>query len=165
MGIVSCEGQTELSIRAAKIFRMVVLETETYLSKVVPGAIANFVNLQGDGGPGTLRQITFVQGGPVSYVKETVDVVDKENFIFDYTIIGGDPALIDTNLIEKMSFHVTFEISPTGGTICKRSGKAYIIDGVEVKEDEIRADLEHTTQVFFGTLKLYEAYALANPDA
>ncbi|KDP36252.1 hypothetical protein JCGZ_09817 [Jatropha curcas] len=165
MGTVTYEGQIEGSTPPAKLFKMIVLEPQIYLPKVLPGAIKSFVNLQGDGGPGTLRQITFPEGSPISHLKETVDAIDEENFIFEYSIIGGDPAIIDTSLVEKMSFQIKFEISPDGRTVCKRSCKAYTVDGVEVKEDEIRGSLEKTMQVFFGSFKLYEAYALANPDA
>ncbi|XP_020533324.2 major allergen Pru ar 1 [Jatropha curcas] len=163
MGVVTFEGQIELPIAATKIFKM-ISEPEIYIPKVLPGFVKSFENLQGDGGPGTVRQFTFPEGSQYSHVKETVDVVDKENFIFQYTVIGGDPALIDTSIVEKLCCQVKFEISPDGRTICKRNSKAYTIDGVEVKEEEIRATLENATQVFFQVLKLEEAYALANPD-
>ncbi|XP_037491292.1 major allergen Pru ar 1 [Jatropha curcas] len=107
---------------------------------------------------------TSTGGSVLSHVKERVDAVDEENFIFEYSIIEGDPALINSNLVEKMSYHVKFENSPDGGTTCKRACKAYVTDGAEGKEDEIRACQVYTTQLFFANLKLYEAYALANPD-
>ncbi|KDP36245.1 hypothetical protein JCGZ_09810 [Jatropha curcas] len=118
------------------MFKMFALEPEIYIPKVLPGAVKSFVNLQGDGGPGTLRLITFS--------------VDK---------------LPDTSVVEKLRCQIKFEISPDERTICKRSCNAYAIDDVKVKEDEIRAGLEKTMQVFYGSFKLYEAYALANPDA
>ncbi|KDP36249.1 hypothetical protein JCGZ_09814 [Jatropha curcas] len=165
MGIVTYEGQIESSLPPAKLFRMLVLESDTSISKVQPEAVQRFETLQGDGGPGTVRKITFGDGSPSPHVITTVDLLDRENFTFHYSLIGGHPALIDTSIIEKMSFQLKFEATPNGGTIATRSGKSYTINGVEVNEEEVRAGLEQNTQVFYEIFKAYEAYALANPDA
>ncbi|KDP42329.1 hypothetical protein JCGZ_02802 [Jatropha curcas] len=165
MGVVTFEGQNEgSSVPPAKLFKMMVLEAERYIPKVVPGLFKGLDNLQGEGGSGTVRHVNFSEGYQFSHLKQTLDGIDEENFIFDYSIVGGDPAFIDTTKVEKMSFQVKFETSPNGRNISKRSCKAYTVDGVEVNEDEIRAFLEKTNQTFFETVKIYEAYALANPD-
>ncbi|KDP36247.1 hypothetical protein JCGZ_09812 [Jatropha curcas] len=164
MGIVTFEGQIESPLPPAKLFRMIILEADTNVSKVAPNAIKNF-ETHGDGGPGTVRKITFGDGSPITHVIETVDFMDIEKCTYHYSIIGGDPTLIDTSVVEKMSFQLRFEQTPNGGTCAKRSAKGYTIDGAEVNEEEVRAGLEKTTQLFYGIFKIFEAYALANPDA
>ncbi|KDP36250.1 hypothetical protein JCGZ_09815 [Jatropha curcas] len=165
MGIVTYEGQIESPLPPARLFKMLVLESETYVSKVQPDAVTSFETLQGDGGPGSVRKLTFGAGSPMTHVIDTIDFLDKENLTFHYSIVGGDPTLIDKSIIEKMSFELKFEASPNGGTIATRSCKGYTVDGVEVKEEEVRAGLEKTNQIFLGVFKIFEAYALANPDA
>ncbi|KDP36251.1 hypothetical protein JCGZ_09816 [Jatropha curcas] len=165
MRIVTYEGQIEISLPPAKLFKMIILESEKNVSKVLPDAVKSYETLQGDGGPGTIKKTTFGDGSPITHVIETIDLIDKENYTYHYSIIGGDPALIDTSIVEKMSFQLKFEATPDGGTIAKRSCKAYTIDGVEVNEEEVRAGLEMTTQHFYAIYKTFEAYALANPNA
>ncbi|KDP27865.1 hypothetical protein JCGZ_18945 [Jatropha curcas] len=165
MGIVTYEGKIESSIPPARLFRMIILEPEIYVPKVLPGAITSFETLQGDGGPGTIRKMSFGNGSPISHVVETVDWLDKENCIFHYSIIGGDPTLIDTSKLEKMSFVLKLEPTPSGGTMATRSCKGYTVDGADVDEEEVRTSLIKTIEVFKGVFKLYEAYAIANPDA
>lgn len=98
-----------------------------------------------------------------SFVKETIDAVDKENFIFEYTVIEGDPALMSKEL-EKICFQIKFEASPDGGSILKRTSKSYTLEGIDVNEEEIKAAQAKTMEAFVGIFKAFEAYILANPD-
>ncbi|KDP27869.1 hypothetical protein JCGZ_18949 [Jatropha curcas] len=164
MGVVTYEGQVACSIPPAKMFKVFILDSETLLPKVLPQAIKSIVHLEGNGGPGTLRQINFSKGSPLTYVKETVDAIDKENFIFEYSVVEGDPALMN-NAIEKIAYQIKFEPSPDGGSICRRSSKSYTVDGIEVNEEEIKAGQATAMELFAGIFKTFEAYALANSDA
>ncbi|KAJ9154565.1 hypothetical protein P3X46_027885 [Hevea brasiliensis] len=159
MGVILYEGQVASKVPPAKLFKKFVLESLTLLPKVLPQALESVVNLQGDGGPGTIRQVHFSNG---SFVKETVDAIDKENFIFDYSVIEGDRSFMSKEL-EKICFQIKIEASPDGGSICKRSSKSYAREGVDVNEEEIKAAQEKIMEAFVGIFKVFEAYILANP--
>ncbi|KAG8636546.1 major allergen Pru ar 1 [Manihot esculenta] len=160
MGVIFYEGQVASTVPPAKLFQKFVIESLSLLPKVLPQALESVVNLQGDGGPGTIRQVHFSNG---SFVKETIDAVDKENFIFEYTVIEGDPALMSKEL-EKICFQIKFEASPDGGSILKRTSKSYTLEGIDVNEEEIKAAQAKTMEAFVGIFKAFEAYILANPD-
>lgn len=91
-------------------------------------------------------------------MKERIDVIDKENCIYEYTMIEGD---VLGSEFEKVSNVVKFEASPDGGSICKGSSKYYTIGDVKVNEEEIDGFKEKQ----MGLFKAIEAYLLANPDA
>ncbi|KAF2308301.1 hypothetical protein GH714_039926 [Hevea brasiliensis] len=149
MGVILYEGQVASKVPPAKLFKKFVLESLTLLPKVLPQALESVVNLQGDGGPGTIRQVHFSNG---SFVKETVDAIDKENFIFDYSVIEGDRSFMSKEL-EKICFQIKIEASPDGGSICKRSSKSYAREGVDVNEEEIKAAQEKIMEAFVGIFK------------
>ncbi|KAF2289239.1 hypothetical protein GH714_031893 [Hevea brasiliensis] len=104
-----------------------------------------------------------IHGSELSHVKERIDAIDKENLTYDYSVIGGDPALLNKAL-DKISFQIKVESSPDGGSIFKRSSKSYTIDGAEVNEEEIKAGQEKAMEAFVGIFRAFEAYILANPD-
>lgn len=90
-------------------------------------------------------------------MKHRVDELDKEKLVYSYTIIEGD-ALMGT--LEKISNELNFEAGPDGGCICKSTSKYYTKEGVEIKEEQIKAGKEKA----MGMFKAIESYLLANPD-
>ncbi|KAJ9180983.1 hypothetical protein P3X46_009160 [Hevea brasiliensis] len=163
MGVITCEWQVATTVPPAKMFKTFLLDSEILLPKICPRAIKSVVILEGDGGPGTIKQINFNHGSELSHVKERIDAIDKENLTYDYSVIGGDPALLNKAL-DKISFQIKVESSPDGGSIFKRSSKSYTIDGAEVNEEEIKAGQEKAMEAFVGIFRAFEAYILANPD-
>ncbi|KAG6758743.1 hypothetical protein D5086_018950 [Populus alba] len=158
MGVITCEKEIALSIPPAKIFKAFVLDGNHLIPKAVPGVIESLSLLEGDGGPGSIKQVNFGEGTGYKYVKERIDVIDKENCIYEYTMIEGD---VLGSEFEKVSNVVKFEASPDGGSICKGSSKYYTIGDIKVNEEEIDAFKEKQ----MGLFKAIEAYLLANPDA
>ncbi|CAN0919818.1 Major pollen allergen Aln g 1 [Linum grandiflorum] len=163
MAIFSFEAQVSTSIEPARIFKAFVLDGEKIASQIFPEAIKS-VSSEGDGGPGTIKQVHFNEGSPFKYVKEVVDELDKEKFVYGYTVIGGDALMRG---VEKISYRITMEESADGGTNCKRTSKFFTAEngGAIVGEEEINAAQDGIWQMFVGIFKAFEDYLLANPTS
>nr|CAD33532.1 pathogenesis-related protein PR10A [Datisca glomerata] len=158
MGVFTYVTDATSVIPPPKVFKAFVLDADQLIPKIVPQAIKGTGIIEGDGGPGSIKKITFGEGSEYKYMKHRIDVLDKENFIYSYTIIEGD-AIGDK--IEKVENEVKIEASPTGGSILKSTSKYYTKDDYELKEDEIKAGKEKA----LGLFKAIESYLLANPNA
>ncbi|KAK9286796.1 hypothetical protein L1049_015201 [Liquidambar formosana] len=108
--------------------------------------------------PKSAYNISCTKGSPLKTLKHRIDALDKENMIYNYTMIEGDTLL---DKIESISYETKFEATADGRTICKSVSKYYPKAGVEIKEEEIKAGKEKATGMFMAV----EAYLSANPDA
>ena len=97
-------------------------------------------------------------GSQIKFVKHRIDALDKEKMTYAYTLIEGD-TLMDK--IESISYEMSVEPSPDGGSIGKNVSKYKAKPGIEIKEEDVKAGKEKASGVF----KAVEAYLLANPDA
>ncbi|XP_030456086.1 major allergen Pru av 1-like [Syzygium oleosum] len=158
MGVITYDSEITSSIPPAKMFKAAVLDADNLIPKVLPQAIKSVEVLEGDGGPGTIKLITFGEGSQYKTVKHKVEVVDKENFVYCYSIIEGD-ALGTT--FEKISYETKITASPEGGSVCKNTSKYFTIGEVDITEEKIKAGKEKASAMF----KAIEDYLVANPDA
>ncbi|PSR92535.1 Major allergen Pru ar like [Actinidia chinensis var. chinensis] len=158
MGVITYDMEIPSSIPPAKMFKAFVLDGDTLIPKILPQAIKNVEILEGDGGAGTIKHITFGEGSAYKSVKQRVDAVDKENFTYSYTVIEGD-VLMGT--FESISYHIKIVASPDGGSICKNRSIYNTKVDAQVTEEEIKSGKEKAS----GMFKALEAYLLANPDA
>ncbi|XP_034685160.1 major allergen Pru ar 1-like [Vitis riparia] len=158
MGVVTYTDELTSPVPAPRLFKALILEADSLLPKVVPQAIKSIETVEGNGGPGTIKQLNFAEGSQFKYVKHRIDELDKEKMIYKYTLIEGD-ALMDK--IEYISYEISFEASPDGGCKSKNVSEYHTKPGVEIKEEEIKDGKEKAAAVF----KAVEAYLLANPDA
>ncbi|KDP27480.1 hypothetical protein JCGZ_20016 [Jatropha curcas] len=62
MDVVTYEMEVAATIPPTRIFKSFVLEGNTILPKVLPQAINSVDVLEGNGGPGTIKQINFGEG-------------------------------------------------------------------------------------------------------
>lgn len=90
-------------------------------------------------------------------MKHRIDSLDEQNTSYSYTLIEGDPLM---DKLDKISYEVKLESGPTGGTKVRSSSAYYTKDGVEIKEEEIKAGKEKAA----GLVKAVEDYLLAKPD-
>ncbi|XVF38791.1 hypothetical protein REPUB_Repub20aG0132300 [Reevesia pubescens] len=157
MGVFTHEMEFASPHPPAKAFKAFVLDVDTLFPKVAPHVIKSIELLEGDGGVGSIKKITFAEGSPVKYLKEKVDGLDKVNFSYSYTVIEGE---VLTNKYEKICYEMKFEAAPGGGTIGKRTSKYYSIGTSAINEEEIKAGIEAQAGVF----KAVEDYLLANPN-
>ena len=97
-------------------------------------------------------------GSHFNYMKQKVEALDKENFLYSYSVIEGDALM---NTLEKITYDTKLGPSAVGGSVCKTTSKYYTIGDFELKEEGIKAGKEKALGIF----KAVEAYLLANPDA
>lgn len=158
MGLITFENEFSVAVPPAKLFKVYCLETDTLIPKILPQSIKSSEIIEGNGGPGTIRKVTFVEGKGLTYVKQKIETIDEENFAYSFSLIESN---VWMEGVEKVIFEHKFVPTPEGGSICKRTSKYYIKDGAEIKEDQIKKDGKKTE----GLFKAVEAYFLANPDA
>ncbi|XVE82209.1 hypothetical protein DITRI_Ditri15bG0129100 [Diplodiscus trichospermus] len=175
MGVFTYEAEIVTAIPPAKLFQAFVLDGDKLIPKIVPKAFKSVEIIEGDGGPGSIKKITFGDGSQFfefpritrpnyglgsqfNYVKHKVEAIDKDSFTYCYSVIEFDALM---NSLEKISYETKLEPSPDGASICKSISKYYTIGDFEIKEEEIKAGKEKA----LGLFKAIEAYLLANPDA
>ncbi|XP_058212557.1 major allergen Pru av 1-like [Rhododendron vialii] len=157
MGVVTVTEDISSPIPAARLFKALILDADNLMPKIAPQAIKNIETIEGDGGPGSIKQMNFAEGSHFKYVKHKIDALDKEKLTYAYTLIEGD-ALMDK--LESISYEVKLEPSPNGGCIGKNISTYHTKPGVEIKEEEIKAGKAQASGIF----KAVEAYLIANPD-
>ncbi|XP_062108688.1 major allergen Pru av 1-like [Humulus lupulus] len=159
MGVFTHETETVSPIPPTRLFKALVLDADNLIPKVVPQAIKSVEILQGNGGPGTIKKITFGEGSSYKYVKHKVDKLDLDNFTFSYSVIEGD---VLGDVIEKISYETKLVASADGtGSIAKRTSQYYTKDGHEISEESVNEGKDKASHLF----KAIEAYLLSNPDA
>lgn len=62
MGVVTYEYEVVSTISPSRLFKSFILDSDNLIPKVVPGAFKSFEILEGDGGVGTIKLITFGEG-------------------------------------------------------------------------------------------------------
>ncbi|XP_027166182.1 major allergen Pru ar 1-like [Coffea eugenioides] len=154
MDPITYSAEMTSSIPPARLFKAVILDHHL-LPKVVPQANKSVEILEGDGGAGTIKKFPEY---PFKSAKHRVEALDKDNFIYSYSVIESD-ALKEG--IEKFTNEIKFEASPDGGSICKTTSSIYTKGDAKIPEGEIQGGRQRS----LGLFKAVEAYLLANPDA
>eukprot|EP00257_Ricinus_communis_P025720 XP_025013134.1 major allergen Pru ar 1-like [Ricinus communis] len=157
MGVISYEMVVTSSIPPSKLYKALVLDADILIPNILPQAIQKVQIIQGNGGPGTIKTVTFGQGSRFKHAKHKIEAIDKDNLTFSHSVIEGDML---TNGLEKITYDVKFEQSSDGGCICKENSKYYTIGDFELNMEQLQAGKEKV----LGMFKAVEAYILANPD-
>ncbi|PON88213.1 Bet v I type allergen [Trema orientale] len=158
MGVFTFETEITSSIPPARLFKAFVLDGDNLIPKIAPQAIKEVEILEGDGGPGTIKKITFGEGSSFNYVKHKVEAIDKDNLSHSYSLIEGDAL---TDKLEKISYESKLVASPDGGSIIKTVSTYHTIGDHEIKEEEVKAGKEKASHLF----KILEGYLKDHPDA
>ncbi|KAH0993009.1 hypothetical protein GBA52_004492 [Prunus armeniaca] len=158
MGVFTYETEFTSVIPPARLFKAFILDADTLIPKIAPSAVKGAEIVEGDGGVGTIKKITFGEGSQFGFVKHRVDGIDKDNFSYSYTLIEGD-ALSD--VIEKIAYETKLVASPDGGSIIKTTSHYHAKGDVVIKEEQVKAGKAKAS----GLFKLVEDYLTANPDA
>ncbi|KAM3736579.1 hypothetical protein ACB098_10G174300 [Castanea mollissima] len=158
MGVITYESEVTSPIPPARLYKAFVLDADNLIPKISPHTIKSTEILEGNGGPGTIKKVTFHEGSHFKFLKHKIDAIDKENFTYNYSVIEGGPL---SDKIEKISYETKLVASPDGGSIFKSTSKYYAKDDFEIKEEQIKAGKEKAA----GLFKSVEGYLLANPAA
>ncbi|KAM5568857.1 major allergen Pru av 1 [Rosa sericea] len=155
MGVFKYDYEFTSVIPPARLFKAFVLDADIFIPKIAPQAVKSFEILEGDGGAGTIKKITFGEGSTYSYVKQRIDSIDKENFAYSYSLIEGTP-----DSIEKICYETKL-VASGSGTIIKSTSEYHVKGDVEIKEEDVKARKEKASHLH----KAIENYLLEHRDA
>ncbi|KAL3506003.1 hypothetical protein ACH5RR_031385 [Cinchona calisaya] len=144
-------------ISPSRIFKASIVDSHNLIPKLMPQAIKS-IEIQGNGGAGSIKQINFAEGSHFGSLKYHIDELNEETYTYKYTLIEGGAL---TDKLEKITYEVKFEPTPEGGSISKVTSKYYTKDDFTLNDDEIKAGKEKV----LGMYKVVEAYLLQNLDA
>ncbi|XP_062150331.1 major allergen Pru ar 1-like [Alnus glutinosa] len=158
MGVITYTDEYTCPIPPARLFKALVIDAHNLIPKLLPQAVKSIEIIQGDGGAGSIRKITFAEGSQFSTVKNRIDELNEETCSYKYTVIEGD-ALADK--LELIVHEVHFEATAEGGSKNKMTTKYHTKGDIVIKEEEIKAGKEKV----LGMYKVVDGYLLQNPDA
>ncbi|KAI3469329.1 hypothetical protein Pfo_025992 [Paulownia fortunei] len=159
MGVITYDQEVTSSIPPARLFKAFILDADNLIPKVLPQAFKSFEILEGDGGVGTVKLITFGEGSQFKSAKHRIDGIDEENHIFKYSVIEGDAL---GEVLESISYVVKIEAGPDGGSVCKTTSTYHTKgDKHHITEDKIKEGKEKAKAIF----KAVEAHLHAHPHA
>ncbi|KAK4477835.1 hypothetical protein RD792_017098 [Penstemon davidsonii] len=158
MGVITYEHEITSSIPPKKIFKAFVLDADNLIPKILPQAIKSVQILEGDGGVGTLKLVTFGEGSQYKSVTHRVDEIDETNCTYKYSVVEGDAL---AGVLDSISYVVKIEAGPDEGSVCKTTS-VYYTKGEDhhITEDKIKEGKEKTKALF----KAIEAHLHANHD-
>jgi len=158
MGIITYTDEYTSPIPPARLFKALVIDGHILIPKLLPQAVKSIEIIQGDGGAGSIRQVTFAEGSQFSTVKNRIDELNEKTYSYKYTVIEGDAL---TDKLELIVHEVQFEATAERGSKNKMTTKYHTKGDIVIKEEEIKAGKEKV----LGMYKVVEAYLLQNPDA
>ncbi|KAI3821740.1 hypothetical protein L1987_09312 [Smallanthus sonchifolius] len=155
MTTVTSEIEVASSISAAKVFK-VFKDFENIAPKVNPAVFKSIETIEGNGGVGTIKHLTFGDAVPFTSGKYKVDAFDESNFSYSYTFFEGDNLM---GILHSITQHV--KVIPSGeGSIFKQTVIYNCIGDEKPSEENLKAEKEMYEQ----TYKAIEAYATAHPE-
>eukprot|EP00253_Pinus_taeda_P017293 PITA_17293 len=158
--MVSGTSTTEdvVQVEARRLWNATTKDSHNFLPKVLPDVFTSVTLLQGDGGVGTVKHINFTPGKrDFSFVKERVDELDEENFVYKYTVIEGGPL---GNKLSSASFEVKLVPRKEGGCVASWTCNYETLPGVQPDEGNIKEVKEDS----LALLRKVEQYLLSNPN-
>ncbi|XP_024024987.1 major allergen Pru av 1 [Morus notabilis] len=155
MGVFTFDDEFTSTVAPARLFKASVLDADNLFPKIAPQAAKSAETVEGNGGPGTIKKITFPDG---KYVKQRLDSIDQDYFSYGHSVIEGDVLSAE---LEKISHKTKFVASPNGGSIIKVTTKFHTVGDAKVDEAKAKEGKDKAA----GLFKLVEGYLQANPDA
>ncbi|KAE9602573.1 hypothetical protein Lal_00049704 [Lupinus albus] len=156
MGIFTFEDESTSTVAPAKLYKALVADANIIIPKAVE-AIQSVENVEGNGGPGTIKKLTFIEDGETKYVLHKIEEIDEANLGYNYSIVGG-VGLPDT--VEKITFETKLVEGVNGGSIGKVTIKIETKGDAKPNEQEGKA-AKARGDAFF---KAIETYLSAHPD-
>ncbi|KAL1548134.1 major allergen Pru ar 1-like [Salvia divinorum] len=157
MGVVTYEYEVVSTISPSRLFKSFILDSDNLIPKVVPGAFKSFEILEGDGGVGTIKLITFGEGSQFKFAKHKVEEIDEANCTYKYSVIEGD-ALGDE--IESISYVVKVDAGPDGGSVVKTTSSYHTkTEHHSITVEKIKEGKEKAKAIFHAI----EAHLHAHP--
>ncbi|RDX66915.1 hypothetical protein CR513_54264 [Mucuna pruriens] len=156
MGVFTFEDETTSPVAPARLYKALVNDVDN----IVPKAVESFKSveiLEGNGGPGSIKKINFVEDGESKHVLHKIEEIDEANYVYNYSIVGGAGL---PHTVEKITFESKLIAASNGGSIAKLTVKYQTKGDAKPNEDDLKTGKLKGDALF----KAIEAYLLANPD-
>ncbi|XP_028751536.1 class-10 pathogenesis-related protein 1-like [Neltuma alba] len=156
MGVFTYQNDNASSVSRPRLYKALVVDFDNLIPKIVEAAQTIEI-LEGNGGPGTLKKLTYVEDGATKYVIQKVVALDGANYVYNYSAIEGTGM---PEGVEKMTFDMKLEEGPNGGSVGKVSVTYFTKTDAPPSEEELAAGKAKGE----GLFKAVEAYLLAHPE-
>ncbi|KAL3329189.1 hypothetical protein AABB24_036337 [Solanum stoloniferum] len=157
MGVNTFTHESTTTISPTRLFKGLVLDFDSLVPKLLSHDVKSIEIVEGDGGAGSIKQMNFVEGGPIKYLKHKIHVIDDKNLETKYSLIEGD---VLGDKLESIAYDVKFEAAADGGCVCKTTTVYHTKGDHVVSEEEHNIGKGKAIDLF----KAIEAYLLANPS-
>eukprot|EP00253_Pinus_taeda_P005262 PITA_05262 len=146
-------------VEPRRLWNAIVKDGHNFYPKALPEAFTSVTLLEGDGGVGTIKQLNFTPGKrDYSFIKERVDEVDEQNFVYKFTIIGG--GALGTKL-SAANFVVKYVPRNEGGSVATWTINYETLSGVQSEYDGRVKEIKENS---IAQMKKVEQYLLSNPN-
>ncbi|XP_028772122.1 class-10 pathogenesis-related protein 1-like [Neltuma alba] len=156
MGVFTFSEESISAVAPATLYKALVFDGDNLIPKVVD-AIQSVEILEGTGAAGTIKKINYLEDGQLHYAKHKVEAVDKDNLVYNYTLVESDTF---PETLEKIAVETKLAVAPNGGSVVKVTVN-YVTKGDAKPSEE---ELKIGKQKGDGLFKAVEAYVLANPS-
>ncbi|RZB64649.1 Major allergen Pru ar 1 isoform B [Glycine soja] len=158
MVVLTFTDEFTSNVKPRRLFKALILDAPNLIPKLMPEAIKNVQLVEGNGGPGSIQEITIAERDNIKHLKHRIDAIDLEKLTYNYAVIEGDAALEE---VDSISHEIKFEATEEGGCKTKNVSKYHPKEGVDVKGEDFKAAREEG----LALLKVVDAYLVANPEA
>ncbi|XP_038906711.1 major allergen Pru ar 1-like [Benincasa hispida] len=155
MGIFTYENEVVSMIPPTKFCKAFIIDADNLYPKIVPNQPQTEI-VDGDGGLGTIKKITFNHGGQVKTITHRLDVVDEASLMYKYTVLEGD---LISDTIDQIVKEIKVIASPEGRSILKSTSIYHTKGDNQLDEEKLKTSEEKGLALF----KAAEGYLLANP--
>ncbi|MFS7986402.1 putative Bet v I/Major latex protein [Helianthus anomalus] len=153
MDVASMEVELTSSLSASKLFKM-FSDFDTIAPKVIPQTYKSITLMQGDGGVGSIKSVTFGDG---TTWKQKIDAIDTSNFLVSYTFFEGDAS---SGIMDTATHHIKCIPSANGGSVYKHMFLIKSKGDAKITDDFINLSKESLKNTF----KALESYAIDHPE-
>ncbi|XP_057733632.1 pathogenesis-related protein 2-like [Arachis stenosperma] len=154
MAVFTFEDEITSTVPPAKLYNA-MKDADSLTPKIIDD-VKSVEIVEGNGGPGTIKKLTIVEGGETKFILHKVEAIDEANYAYNYSVVGG-VALPPT--AEKITFETKLVEGPNGGSIGKLTLKYHSKGDAKPAEEELKKGKAKGE----GLFRAIEGYVLANP--
>ncbi|XP_047951722.1 major allergen Pru ar 1-like [Salvia hispanica] len=159
MGVIVDEQALTCSIPHARIFKAFIVDSNNLIPKILPTVFKSIEYTSGNGEPGSIKVLSYYEGGEVKTMTHRVDELDEENLVYKFSILEGGNMGID---FESVSVVNKVEAGPDGGSIFK-SVNTYTTKGDN--ESAIQESIKKGKESVAGFFQAIVGHLQSNSDA
>ncbi|KAL1181614.1 hypothetical protein V6Z11_A02G061800 [Gossypium hirsutum] len=115
MGVFTYKSVVITASLPAKMFKACIINGGTLIPKIVPQAFKSVEYIEGNSEAGSIKKVTFGKESQFKYMKQKVEAIDNENFVYIYNVVEGDALM---NKLEKITYETKLNAFPDGGSVC-----------------------------------------------